>query len=118
MANEIKTTATLSFTKGDVSATMKADGTKSVAAKTYIKRLDLIAASEETVGKGDIGTLGWVMFKNVGDSGVIQVGGATGAYSIKLKPGEASGAIKWSTNAIYAVADIANSQLEMLLLSE
>lgn len=117
MANEITVTGSLKAKKNALNASLSGSATHDVSAKHYIQRVDTIAASEESVSKGDIATLGWVCFKNVGDTGIIQIGGATGAYTIKLNPGECSGPIKWSTNAIYAVGDVAGCLLEMLLIS-
>lgn len=116
MANEITISGGLSVAKGTLKASLTGTEKKDMAGSHYIQRVDDIGTGEETVGKGDIVTLGYVAFKNVGSTGVIRVGGATGAYAVTLDPGEFVGPVKWATNAIYAIGDTAGCRLEMLLL--
>ena len=116
MANEITIATSLSFVKGLERASLHGNDKIDMTGIHYVQRVDDISNVEESVSRGDIVTLGYCMFKNVGDTGVIQVGGVTGAYVVKLDPGAASGAIKWATNAIFAICDLTGGRLEMLLL--
>lgn len=116
MANEITLTSKLAFKKGASDASLGGTEPKDMAGTHYIKRIDIVGATEESIGKGDITTLGYCIFKNVGATGVISVGGTTAVYAFKLDPGECSGALKWATNTIFALGDTAGCQLEMLLL--
>lgn len=116
MANEITIGGSLSFKKGSMTAKLSVADTRDMSGTHYIQRVDEIGSTEETVSKGDITTLGYCAFKNVGSTGVIQIGGTTGVYAIKLDPGEGIAGVKWATNAIYAIGDIAGCDLEMLLI--
>lgn len=116
MAKEITLSGGLSFKKGAMTAKLSVSDTRDMAGTHYIQRVDEIGASEETVSKGDIVTLGYVAFKNVGETGVIQIGGTTGVYAIKLDPGEGIAGVKWATNTIFAIGDVAGCDLEMLLI--
>lgn len=117
MANEITIGGTLSVQKtGQNPAKLTGTEKKDMNGTHYIQRVDTISTSEESVGKGDVATLGYCAFKNVGQAGNISIGGVTGAYVAVLEPGEFVGPIKWATNAIFAISDTAGSLLEVLLI--
>ena len=116
MANEITISGKLSIAKGTLRASLQGQDTRDMAGLHYVQRVDNIGVSEEAVGDGDIATLGYCAFKNVGTVGRIRIGGVTGAYVITLDPGDFAPPIKWATNAIFAICDDAGGQLEMLLI--
>lgn len=116
MANEITITGGLTFAKGKSKATISGNDKADMTGDHYIQRVDTIGTDEEAVSKGDIATLGYCAFRNAGTSGVIRVGGVTGNYVLSLQPGQFGGPMKWATNAIFAISDTANSELEMLLI--
>lgn len=118
MANEIKTSGSLTLAKGNAKATLSGNGTFDMLGEHYIQRVDTIDASEEAVSKGDIANLGFCAFRNGGTSGTISIGGVTGAYLIDLGPGEFAGPLRWSTNAVFAKGDIAGCLLEMILIEK
>lgn len=115
MANEITITGGLAFKKGSEQSQMTGNHQADMAGVHYVQRVDDISTVEEAIGKGDIATLGYCFFKNVG-SGTIRIGGVTGVYSLSLAEGKSGGPTKWATNAIFAICDDTGGKLEMLLL--
>lgn len=115
MANEITISGGLKLIKGDLRANLQGNHQVDMAGAHYIQRVDAIGVSEESIGRGDIATLGYCAFRNCGTVGVIRIGGVTGAYVISLEPGEYQPPIRWATNAIFAISSDASGQLEMLL---
>lgn len=125
MANEITVSSKMaySYPLGGKKGNLLAEITGSQPADMngtphYQQGVQDVGSSEETVSKGDIGTIGWVLFENVGESGTISIGGATTAYIADLEPGDSLGPLRWATNAVYVKGDAAGCRLEYLLLED
>lgn len=116
MANEITTTGKLTYKNGVLKAEMSGSSSQDMAGEHYQQGVQDLSTSEESVSKGDIVTLGYVYFKNIGESGVISVGGVTTKYDFSISPGESVGPMRWATNAIFVKGDASGCRLEYLLL--
>ncbi len=116
MASEITISGSLAFAKGKSKASMSGTQKADMAGTHFRHDVENIEDSEEEISKGDIATLGYCAFQNIGDTGSIRVGGVTGHYVFNLSPGEYMGPVKWSTNAIFAIGSVGGCKLEILLL--
>lgn len=115
MADEVTLSGSLAYKRGNTSLKMsgnsKADGGAHV-----LQNVADIGTSEETLSKGDVGTIGYVAFRNLDETNSISIGGSTGVYAFKLGPGEFAGPMAWTSAAIYALAEGATSKLEYMII--
>lgn len=117
MANEITVTSTLKYAKGTASTQLTGSYKASQTGDKYQAGIQSVGTSpEETVQKGDIGTIGYAMFKNLDSTNYIQLGTSSGSYSIKLKAGESTGVVPMSATNVYALANTAAVLLEYLMI--
>mgnify|MGYP003646569833 CR=1 FL=1 len=118
MANEIKITAGMTCTNGNLSvqvpastiqvdqATAKGGGPASVD----------VGTTEETIGFGDI-TARYVFMKNLDAANFVQIGFSTGVYGIKLLSGETAVFPLLTSATVYAKADTATCTLQVIGLN-
>lgn len=72
----------------------------------------LIGTVDETLTLSpDIGTLGFVMFRNEDVTNFILIGADGSSYPVKLKAGEIAGPFRFNGAAIHAKADTGNCRL-------
>lgn len=109
MANEIKVTARIIVTNGNLKitrspSTLSVDQTASGGPTPgYVT----IATSEESQAFSELSTLGWLEMQNLDNTNFVEWGFATGVYGGKLEPGEqALFRLKPSTT-LYLKADTA-----------
>ncbi len=116
MANEITVTMTLKLAKSGISTQLSGSYKASQTGQFYEAGLQSIGTSpEETLAKGDIGTIGYALVKNTDDTNYVELGTSSGVYSTKLKPGEAA-LMPPNSTAIYAKANTASVNVEYLLI--
>ena len=115
MANEITVSSTLKYAKAKVSASLATSFSATQTGDKYEAGIQIIGTTEETLSKVDIGTVGFCAIRNTDATNFVQVGTATGAYSIKLLPGEGCVFPARATN-VYAKADTASCEVEYLLV--
>ena len=117
MANEISYSGSLSFTKGVESARLSGSGRADQTGTDYVQATQAIGDSQETLVKGDIGTIGWVAVRNMDDALSVQLGATTGVYSILLGPGQFFMG-PWDTVNVYALGTSASplTKIEYLLI--
>jgi|SRR2546428_930067 len=118
MANEITLSGSLSYSKNKAKASLSGTQTADVTGDHYMQGVQDVGTVEESISKGDIGTIGFCAFRNADSTNFVQVGAASGSYSLKLKPGEFAGPIRWNGTAVYAKADTAAVELEYLLVEQ
>lgn len=115
MANEIRANAKLSFSKGGSSDSFDVTATIDMAGSQYAKKTQTVGTSEENLDKGDVGTIGRYLVKNLDPDNFVQLGPSTGVYSEKLLPGE-SAMGRWAAANIIAKADTAPCLVEYFLI--
>src|SRR5436309_15751946 len=109
MSNEITITSTLKYSKNKASASLAGTFQASQTGDKYEAGVQSVGTSpEETIQKGDIGTIGYAMFRNMDPTNFVQLGAQTGQYTIKLNPGETSAAIPWNGRAVCASGNTAD----------
>lgn len=116
MANEIRINGTLTYAKGNARASLAGSGTFDQTGEHYVQTVADVGTTEEELDKGDIGTIGWVSFRNMDDTNYVEIGAATGEYTIKLDPLEYQGPMKWNGAGIFAKANTAPCQVEYLAI--
>lgn len=120
-ANEITTTGSISFAKGNVAAVSRALANLSVtvSGSKYVSGVQNIGTSEEAISLGDLGTPGWAWFKNLDGTNYIEIRPNTGvADLIKLKPGEFA-LFRITSDAVpYAIANTAACNLEKIIFED
>lgn len=95
MADTLKITATLTYTPGTNTAvnkpiTEKPDSLSVTMTGTdFVIETQEIGTSDESITKGEIGTLGWCLIYNLDSTNYVEIG-LTASYTIKLLPGEFS----------------------------
>ena len=116
MASEITIVSTLSFAKGTAKASFAASKAVTMTGVQYVHKTQTVGASEETVDKGDIATIGYAMFRNTDATNFVELGSSTGVYSVKLGPGESAGPMRWDGANVLAKADTAPCIIDYLLI--
>ncbi len=119
MANELTVSAALVFAKNSSSITFGASGvSRNVAGDRYIRTIQSVGTAEEAIGKGELGTLGYGVFRNLDATNFITLRAATAlASGIKLEPGDYC-VFRLGGNAPFAIADTAACLMEYLIVEE
>jgi hypothetical protein len=116
MANEISISSTLRYAKSGVSASQSTSFNADQAGDKYQAGVQIIGTTEEALDKGDIGTIGYISFKNLDATNYVQMGITTGVYSIKVLAGK-GGVIPWnSATAPLVKANTAAVELDYLMI--
>ena len=119
MADELKTTLTLRYAKGSVTA--KSPGATvslDVSGEGIQSGVQSIDTSAEALGKGDISTIGWLWVKNLDLTNYVElsVDGGTN-YMGKLQPSEEA-FIPVHTANVHARANTAACNVQYMLIEE
>ncbi len=119
MANEFTTQLSkFSFTKGTSSASVSSQLVFATVSGTHaIGSFQSIGTGDETLGLGDVATIGYVFLKNTNDTNFITIGPDGSSYPIKLKPGEFA-VTRWNAAAIHAKADTATCILQYMIIED
>ena len=56
------------------------------------------------------------MLKNLDETNYVEVGATTGVYNLKLMPGDTVGPLRWNGTTMYAKANTAPCNIEVLLV--
>jgi hypothetical protein len=115
MANEVSISATLSYAKNKATAKLATSFLASQTGDKYMAGVQIIGTTEESFTKADIGTIGYVAARNMDPTNFVQLGAATGAYSIKLLPGQGC-VVPWGAANTFVKADTAVCEVEYLLI--
>ena len=117
MANEIGTTGSLSYTKANARASLSGNNSYD-GGDHYISNVADVGTTEETLSKGDIGTIGLCGFRNMDATNYVELGSATGVYTLRVDAGKFSGPIMWNASSIFAKANTAGVKVEYLLVEK
>lgn len=116
MSNEIQINATLRYSKTPASATLSTSFFADQAGDKYQAGVQIVGTTEEALDKGDIGTIGYIAFRNLDDTNYFEMGKTTGVYSINCKAGK-GGVIPWNNSIAPLVkANTANVEVEYLMI--
>ena len=115
MANEITVSGSLSFSKNGAKAGLSGSARADVTGSHYIADLADVGTTDESLSKGDIGTIGWCAFKNLDEDNYVSIGTDGSTYPIVLKAGEFI-TLRWNAAAVHAKANTASVQLEYLMV--
>jgi hypothetical protein len=116
MANEISVSQTLRYSKSGVSASQATSFSADQSGDKYQAGVQIVGATEESLDKGDIGTIGYIAFKNLDTTNFFQMGITTGVYSIKCLAGK-GGVVPWnSSTAPLVKANTAPVEVEYLMI--
>ena len=119
MADELKATLTVRYTKDSVSAkTPGATISLDVTGEGIQSGVQSIDTSAEALGKGDIGTIGWVWLKNLDLTNYVELSVDSGTNMFgKLNPGEET-FLPIHTANIHAQANNNACRVQYMLIEE
>lgn len=119
MANELTISASISFTKGGVTAALSRAGTTlTVSGTKYTRVVQSIGLTQQALELGDVGTPGYSLIVNLDATNFVKIRGASGGVDcIKLKPGEFC-LFRNAGSAPFAIADTAICKIEHLLIED
>lgn len=116
MANELKITAGINFSKGGAKTNRRESISVDITGDAFSQQVQSIGTSEEEVAQGaDLGTPGYVFLKNMDSTNYIEVGSTTGVYDIKLLAGEIA-LYRHNSATIYAKANTSACLLEYIII--
>jgi hypothetical protein len=118
MANEITVSGSMTFQKGNVSASMGKSGVRAdVAGTKYAEFVQEIGTSAEALELGDVGTPGYVMIENLDATNFVSLRPtSSSADMIKILPGEFAGPFMLAAAAPFAIANTAAVKIRCLLI--
>ena len=116
MANEISIANTLRYSKSGVTASHSSSFNADQTGDKYQAGVQIVGTTEESLDKGDIGTIGYIAFKNLDSTNFFQMGITTGVYSIKVLAGK-GGLVPWNSSTTpYVKANTANVEVDFLMI--
>lgn len=121
MAQEITIRASLSVSKGGASSEMiVAPLALNMSGNRFIRHVQNVGfASEEAVQKGELGTLGFGLFKNLDATNFVELRLATGVTpGLKIKAGESILVRFNGGNSPFLIADTAGCLVEYLIVED
>lgn len=120
MADELKVTAALDFTKSGVTQTYRiTELSRDVATARARRDVQTIGTSAETVAiSGDIGNGGYIMIKNLDATNFVTLqAGAGGDPMVKLLAGDVALFRTHPSYTLYATADTASCDIELMCVA-
>ncbi len=115
MANEIQINATLRYSKSPTAASLATSFFDDQVGDKYEAGIQTVGTSEEPLNKGDIGTIGYLAFKNLDPDNFVELGKTTAEYTVKVKPGR-GGVVPWGAANVFCLANVAPVSLEYLAI--
>lgn len=106
MANELTSSVSLTYSKGGAVAAVTASKQSDITTGRAMDITQLIGTTEEQVTLVDISSVEEVVIVNLDATNYIEVGSATGVYSIKVKAGRLT-LFQPAANALYLKANTA-----------
>ncbi len=124
MANEIEISTRLAFSKSSRAADTDDMGalglTFTMTGAHFVKQTQSIGTTAELLGKGEIGTPGYLFVKNLDATNYVEFEKATfvtTAGTVKLKAGEVA-LFRVASTTIYACANTSACVVEYLLIED
>lgn len=118
MADELTLSGSVRYVKGNVNFSRTLADQVTVTGNVLAHNIQNIGTAEETLGIGEVTLSGYAIFLNLDSTNYVELGKATGVYSIKLKAGEFAILRLDSWAAAYAKANTAAVDLEYYLFSD
>jgi hypothetical protein len=121
MADELKITGQLWFTKGGIKINLGTrDHFVTVSGDHAIHKSQEIGTSAEALDIGEITTVGYCWFRNMDSTNFVEIGYDDTGFKnlIKLKAGEECGPVRLGQGAPYALADTAAVDLEYVIIED
>src|SRR5947207_780380 len=112
---DITVSMTLRYAKNKASASLSGGFGASQAGDKYEAGVQSIGTTEESLQKGDVGTIGWLAIRNMDATNYVEFGSTTGVYSITLLPGEAV-CTRWNHTGVFSKANTAAVEVEYLAI--
>jgi hypothetical protein len=118
MANELSLSIDFTWLNGDLTTGKSYGKSLDVTGTVYDQGTQTIGTSEEVLAvKSDLGTPGYVYFRNHDSGNYLEIGPATGVYLIKLAAGQACILpLDVAKNSIYCKANTGAVELEFVVL--
>jgi hypothetical protein len=117
MANELQISVNGSYNKNGAADIFNGSAQVTITSNAITGGIISIGTGDEVIGLGDIGTIGYVFFKNLDAVNFVVVGNNGSDYPLKLKAGE-SCLVRWNAAAIHAKADTAACNLQFKLIGD
>lgn len=117
MANEFTASVTGSFNKNSATDIFSASNSVTISGSYFNSGIQLVGTVDEVIALIDIGTVGWVFFKNLDSTNFVTAGSDGSVYPIKLKAGEAC-LLRWNGAAVHVKADTAAVKLQYKLFED
>jgi hypothetical protein len=114
MANEVQISATLRYSSSPASASLATSYFDDQTGDKYQAGVQAVGTSEESLDKGDVGTIGYVAVRNMDETNYVQFGVTTGVYTVKLLPGKGC-VMPWNGANTYIKANTAPCNVEYLI---
>jgi hypothetical protein len=121
MANELTVTTVTAYAKGNAKVqSLTTTKSVTVTGNVLVESVQSIGTSEETLALGEVATnlAGYVWLYNTDATNYVEIGKATGDYTVKLKAGEPAMFRLDAWPAIYAKANTAAVLLQYRLFSD
>lgn len=119
MAEELTMSGVVRFRKGSIDISLEQLAKRiDVSGTKFIKTVQAIGTTEEAIGKGEVGTPGIMIVRNLDTTNFVTIRPATGVTTgAKIKAGEFA-IFRPSGSAPYAIADTAAVNIEYLLIED
>jgi hypothetical protein len=119
MANEVAVSIRLSWSKSGAQIIGTVSDSYDQSGSQAIENVQIIGSSSEAVTFGDVTTVGWVMFKNLNETGKVHIGTTNPVTSVNaeitLDPGEGT-FLKTTQAAWYAIRDSVDVNLLVIAI--
>ena len=115
MANEIQINATLRYSKTGASASLSTSFFADQVGDKYESGIQTIGTAEESLQKGDIGTIGWLAIRNLDATNFLELGSTTAQYSTIIPAGKGC-VTTWGHTGTFVKANTAAVNAEYLLI--
>jgi hypothetical protein len=106
MANELTSSVSLTYSKSGVVAAVTASKQSDITTGRAIDITQVVGTTEESVALVDVASIEEVVIQNLDATNFVEVGSATGVYSIKIKAGRIA-LFQPAANALFLKANTA-----------
>ena len=117
MANEIAYSFTLSFSKSGAGDSKAVSGNVNVSGTDYVRGVQAVGTSDETISLVDVGTPGWCYLKNLDATNYVEAGSDGTNYFVKMKAGE-SAFFRVASAAVHVKANTASCNVEYMIIED
>lgn len=117
MANELSVSAQLAFSKNSASLQLGKSGTLDVTGDHFESKVLAIGTTDESIAKGDMSTVGFVMIRNLDDTNFVLAGDDGTNYPVKILAGEFC-LFRLNGSTLHLKADTASCDVEVSMVEE